>query len=103
MTALEYLLSELQSNRLEVVLIPEKRRTHEMGMIRCVVSRNPSWYRRLCAAHPSKRGVRRGKFDTAVRRANITRALERMIAGQPGGLYGDELRRIAKAEFRKVG
>lgn len=100
---LEYLLADLQSNQLVTILVPQKRHTNEGGMIRVNVSVNPIWYQRMAARHTSQRAVRRGKHDTALRRANIIRALECMIAGQPGGIYGDELRRIAEAEFRKVG
>lgn len=93
---LELMLADLEGNQLITVLVPQKRYTNEGGMIRVNMSVNPSWYRSLCARHPSKRGTRRGKPDTVIRRQNILRALERMIAGQPGGIYGDELRRIAK-------
>lgn len=86
------------------MLAPSKRSDRrDWDMIRVNISVNPRWYSRLCAANLSQRAVRRGKADTAIRRKNIIRALERMIAGQPGGIYGDELRRIAEAEFRKVG
>lgn len=90
------MLAELESNRLEVILVPEKRRTHEMGMIRCAVNRNCNWYRALCAKHPSSRGVRHGGFDTMIRRANVMRALNQMLRGVPAGKYEAELRGIAR-------
>ena len=97
---LQYLLDLLESHRLEVVLVPEKRPTHEMGQIRCVVSRNCDWYRKFCAAYPSKRGIRRGKFDTIIRRFNVERALRSLLAGQSGGIYGPDL--VAIAERTKL-
>jgi len=94
--ALTTMLNDLEAHRLEVRLAPSRRRDRrDTDMIRVVVDHGPRWYRKLCAAHPSSRGVRRGKFDTRVRHRNILRALELMIAGQAAGKYAPELRRIA--------
>lgn len=96
MTALDLMLHELESSRLEVVLIPSKRKLNEWDQCRCVVAFNCVWYRRLCSEHASKRGVRRGKFDTRIKRAGITRVLTRMVNGQPTkSKYAPELRKIS--------
>jgi len=96
MNPLELMLAELQSSQLEVILVPQKRYTNECGMIRVAVSKNCSWYRKFCAANTSKRGVRRGRQDTIIRRQHTIRALERMIAGQPSRYYRDQLEAIAR-------
>lgn len=91
------MLAELESHQLITVLVPQKQRTNEGGMIRANMDINCKWYRDFCAQHPSKRGVRRGKFDTIIRRANVVRALERMAAGEPSySIYEDDLRKIAE-------
>jgi hypothetical protein len=93
---LSIMLSELESSRLEVVLIPSKRQLNEWDMLRCCVSYNCTWYRKFCAQFPSKRGVRRGKFDTAIRRQNILRVLTRLCAGMTSrSKYGPELVKVA--------
>lgn len=94
--ALTQMLAELEANRLEVCLVPEKRRTHETGMIRVCASRNAAWYRRYCGDHPSSRGTRRGGFDTRIRRANTVRALEQMLRREKAGKYEPCLREIAR-------
>lgn len=100
MRALELLLADLESHQLVTVLVPCKRECNEGGMIRVNMSVNPKWYRDLCSRHPSSRGVRRGRFDTKIRRRNIVRALERMIEDKDGGKYGEELRRVAERLYR---
>lgn len=97
MLGLEHMLNELQSHQLTTVLAPSKRADRrEWDMIRVNMDINPAWYRRLCSRHPSQRGIRHGKFDTAIRRAHILNALERMTAGKKShSPYADELRRIA--------
>ena len=74
------LLAELESYRLEVSLTPARSPRHESHCVRVATGQNPTWYRRLCAAHPSSR--RRTKFDTRVRRGNIANILARLAAGQ---------------------
>lgn len=97
MLGLEQMLNELQSHQLTTVLAPSKRSDRrEWDMIRVNMDINPAWYRRLCGRHPSQRGTRRGKFDTAIRRRRILEALELLAAGQHSkSIYADELRRIA--------
>ena len=95
MLAFENMLAELEGNRLEVVLVPQKRHTNEGGMIRVAVSRNCSWYRRLCAANPSSRIRRNSAPDTKIKRARTVDALEKLIAGQHATYHREELVRIA--------
>lgn len=97
MRKLEYMLDMLESSRLEVVLVPlnpNQRNWDEFGCKRVVVERNCFWYRTLCGHHASKRGVRRGRFDTIVRRQHTLRALERMIAGDLKGRYAERIMEI---------
>ncbi len=100
MTGLELLLMDLESNRLEVQLVPlnpRLRNWNEHGCKRVLTGKSPRWYANLCAAHPSSRGVRRGKFDTKIRRQNIERILRRMVAGQSTcSKYAAEIRSAAE-------
>lgn len=89
------MLNELESNRLEVILVPSKRPTNEGAMIRCVAGRNAKWYRAFCAANVSTRGVRRGKFDTCIKRFRTTDALEKMLRGDRSTYYHEQLMKIA--------
>lgn len=92
MRKLHYLLCELESNQLQVCLAPSKRAINEWDQIRVALSRNASWYQKFCAAHTSKRGVRRGRQDTIIRRQHTLRALERLIANKPkGGIYEERI------------
>lgn len=51
----------------------------------------------MCGRHPSSRGVRRGKFDTRLRRAGILSILRRLAAGlHSRSKYAGELRRVAE-------
>ena len=93
----ELLLAELESMQLQVVLVPARRRNSETDCIRVAVEKNPDWYRRFCARHPSSRGTRRGKFDTRIRRANVAAVLKRISAGLPSkSKYATELGAIAE-------
>ena len=96
MTSLQIMLAELESSRLEVVLVPSKRHTNEGGMIRVAASRNCNWYRRFCLSHPSSRKRNHRKPDTRIRRKDIVRILTRMTNGLPTrSKYANELRKIA--------
>lgn len=94
---LQSMLDELESSRLEVILIPERVRTHEMGMIRCAISRNARWYRALCAVNLSTRRRRNLAPDTCIKRAQTVRTLNRLLAGHVArGVYADRLLTIAR-------
>jgi len=96
MSGLEQMLNELESNRLEVILIPEKRRTHDMGMVRCAVSKNAKWYRDFCGRFASSRKRRNAAFDTCIKRHRTIAALQDMIAGRRSTYYFAELSRISR-------
>jgi hypothetical protein len=95
--AYEQLLAELESSMLVTVLVPCKRQCNEGGMRRVNMSENPRWYKKLCAAHTSSRGVRRGKHDTKLKRRNILSLLGALASGRtPRSKYVGELERIAR-------
>lgn len=83
--AREYLL-ELESNYLEVVLIPSRDHDCYMrgGMIRAVQYQNATWYRLFCAEHESQRRDlhKWRKFKTKIKRQGTRRALKELIAGR---------------------
>jgi hypothetical protein len=97
-TPLEEMLNELESHMLVTILAPSKRRDRqEHDQIRVNMDENPRWYRKLCANHPSSREVRRGKFDTRIKRANVLSTLRTLVKrGHSPSKYVDELTRIAK-------
>ena len=100
MNGLQLMLEQLESHRLEVMLVPlnpKLRNWNEYGCKRVCSDVPPRWYRAMCREHLSSRGVRRGKPDTKIKRANVLRALNRMVscAGY-GGKYRDELVAVAK-------
>lgn len=91
--AFQSLLDELESNRLEVILIPAREGD---GKIRVAAWRNPDWYQALCSAHISSRKRKNHLPDTRIRRSNITRALRRLAAGLPSrSIYVKELTELA--------
>jgi hypothetical protein len=95
--ALQEMLDELQSNHLEVILVPSKnrdRRDHDM--IRVVASRNCDWYRKFCANNLSTRKRRNPRPDTCIKRFRTIDALERMIAGTRSTYYFNQLSDIAR-------
>lgn len=91
----EYLI-ELESNCLEVVLIPSRDHDCAMrgGMIRAVQSQNADWYRKFCAEHESDRKdrLRWSKFKTKIKRACTRRALGELIAGKCESAYARDLK-----------
>jgi hypothetical protein len=97
---LEILKAELESSRLEVVLVPLNPRLrgfNEGGCKRVVCSKNVSWYRAFCNRHPSSRGVRRGKFDTRIRRLDVLTILDHLCAGRKTrSKYAPELIEMAE-------
>ncbi len=95
MTVLEQMLAELESNLLEVILAPSKRRERDWDMIRVAARRNCNWYRAFCARHSSDRIRRNSLFDTRIKRRSTVRALNQLIAGKPAGKYAAELLEIA--------
>lgn len=74
------MLLDLKNSRLDVVLVPSKRKeTFERGgMIRCVQCENPEWYKKLCSKYTSNRKKARLKHDTKIKRREIERILFRL-------------------------
>jgi hypothetical protein len=87
----------LHGPRLEVVLVPSRRREEALrgGMIRRVTSHNPDWYRAFCARHQRDRRSRK-KPDTKIKRSHTIKALFRLHLGQRTTYYRDDL--VAMAE-----
>ncbi|OPZ65972.1 MAG: hypothetical protein BWY85_00139 [Firmicutes bacterium ADurb.Bin506] len=79
------MLADLSSNVLQVCLVPSRvpEVAARCGMIRAVISRNPLWYRKLCARYSSRRRRRSCKPDTRIKRANVLAVLERLSRGLP--------------------
>lgn len=90
----EYLL-ELESNCLEVVLIPSRDHDCAMrgGMIRAAQYQNAEWYRAFCAEHESDRKDRNRwrKFKTKIKRQLTRKALTELIAGKCDTHYAKDL------------
>jgi hypothetical protein len=77
---LEEMRNELEASSLEVVLVPQKRRSNEGGMIRVAVNKNAKWYRDLCAANLSSRKRKNTAPDTLIKRAHVLRTLTQLLA-----------------------
>lgn len=93
---IQVMVAEFESNRLEVMLIPSKRWVNEGGMIRVAASKNCTWYRKFCAKYLSTRVRGSRNLDTKIKRANISRILDRIARGLPSrSMYAPELIRIA--------
>jgi len=99
-----WMLIELESQHLEVVLVPS--REHEWiirgGKIRCVQEQNCEWYRKFCEQFPSHRTRPRHKrkFDTLIKRRETVAALEQISDGATRGLYVGRLIDFIEAEQR---
>lgn len=76
---------ELESSRLEVVLVPcENGRAN--CKIRKAISQNPDWYQRLCAEYTRNRRQRKLP-DTLINRQGVLRALSEITEGNVRTLY----------------
>jgi hypothetical protein len=104
---LEEMLDHLESHKLEVQLVPlnpRLRNWSEFGMKRAVVNAPPKWFRNFCNNHVSSRGVRKGKFDTKIKRVNVLSALRRLLDGDRyKGKYREELLGIARKQRVEAG
>lgn len=100
------MFNQLEAHRLEVQLAPlnpRLRNYNEGGCRRVVTDIPPKWYREFCNRHPSSRGVRRGKFDTRIRRANVLRLLGRLAVGLPSvSKYREEVLELARSVSPKL-
>lgn len=71
------MLEELQSSRLEVVLVKSKK--DPRGKIRQVVNANPAWYSELCERYTK---YRRKRSRTIIKRWWTIRVLKQFVAGK---------------------
>lgn len=98
--SLQLMLDQLESHSLQVMLVPlnpRLRNYNDGGCKRVVCDKPPVWYRQFCWQHPSSRGIRRGKFDTRIKRANVLALLRRLCAARNStSKYAPELLRIAR-------
>jgi hypothetical protein len=85
-------LEWLESERLQIILIPAPEPKHHGHMIRVVAERNPAWYSRIAHAH----GILDKKKSCGPIRQQVRRALLRMINGwyDPIGLEDEILEEL---------
>lgn len=81
-SGIEWLLMELESNSLTVVLVPCRPGSDPWAMRRVCASKNARWYSAYCAEHGSSRKRKNAAHDTCIKRAETIRLLCRMIAGR---------------------
>jgi hypothetical protein len=99
--ALTEMRDELECNRLEVFLVPQRIRTNEGGMIRAAYSKNASWYRFFCACYSSSRRRRNALFDTRIKRRDTLRVLNGLINnGRSKSKYAEDVLEIARGRVR---
>jgi hypothetical protein len=93
------MLSDLESNRLEVVLTPARDARHIGHCVRVAASVNPLWYRNHCARYASQRTrYKGGKFKTKVKRRDTLKTLKRLAERVPtNSRYADDFRKIAES------
>jgi hypothetical protein len=96
MTELLEMQAEFECTRLEVALVPARRPANYGACIRVAVSKNCTWYRSLCAQHLSSRMRNKRLPDTRIKRKNISRVLEHLIArGVSRSKYAQEILKLA--------
>lgn len=77
------MLYELQTNHLEVILVPQDDPANVGACNRLAVGFNCEWYRQLCDDYESHRRRKYKKFKTRIKRKHIEFVLQKMIAGVP--------------------
>lgn len=96
-SSLTEMLYELQSNRLEVILVPQEEPVNCGACIRVPKRMNCEWYREFCECFPGKPKKNSRKLNTKIRRKETIRLLKRLISGQEvKSKYKDYL--LAEAE-----
>jgi hypothetical protein len=85
----QQMLDELESNVLDVVLVPSRRWEcyRRGGMVRMTQGQNADWYRKLCAKYSSARSRKNALHDTRIKRANVRSTLRMLIAGRKSPSY----------------
>jgi hypothetical protein len=101
MCVAEHLLNELESNYLEVVLIPAPDRRHSGHCVRAVQSANADWYRDFCNKYPSRR--KGFKTRTRIKRRETIKALEKILSGDFSGVYSERLLNYIDENFKADG
>ena len=95
---LQEMLDELESRRLEVILVRQREPANPGACIRVASGCNCEWYRMLCGDFESQRRRRYRKFKTKVKRREIRRLLDRLISGREcRSVYADWLCRYARS------
>lgn len=97
---LQRMRDELESSGLVVGLAPAPRPMHSGHCVRVVCDRNPLWYRRLCAAYLSTRRRCRAKVDTAIKRRNVLRGIDAMLAGRMPPANGPRILEAARRYWK---
>jgi hypothetical protein len=100
----ERLLTELELNSLEVVLVPDRRADsygNDFRRLRAVQTQNAEWYQRFCARHLSnRRGVERwAETKTKIKRQHTRRALNELMTGRCESPYARILREFIEYEY----
>lgn len=94
------MISELESHRLVVMLVPLNPRLRNYspgGCKRVCLDKNPKWYSEFCKAHPSSRKRNKRKYDTRIKRRNVLDLLKRLCSGKSSvSKYAAELMQIAQ-------
>lgn len=100
--ALLEMRDELDAYRLEVVLVPQRYRTNEGGMIRVAATKNAQWYRNFCARYASSRRRKNCAFDTRIKRRDTLRVLDGLInKSRAASQYAADFLAEARARARK--
>lgn len=95
----EEMLFELESNYLEVVLVPAREQRHSTHCIRAVQYENAAWYRKFCEQYPS---ARKGtKIRTRIKRRETIDALQKILNGVTSGIYVERLLDFIEAEEKE--
>jgi len=93
------MLFELESNCLEVVLVPASEQRHDGHRARAVQYANAAWYRKFCALYSSNR--KGSKVRTRIKRRETIAALKRIIEGETKGVYVERILNFIDHENRK--
>ena len=96
------MLAEMESHRLEVMLVPARWETNAGACVRVAVSKNCTWYRAFCGRHASSRRRTKAAFDTRIRRRDVERLLARLIAAGSRSKYAEELMAVAQRRVRSA-
>lgn len=73
---------DFMEHHLEVILVPQNDPPNVGACIRVASSSNCQWYMDLCSDFEAKYSIKYRKFKTKVKRKEIERILNRLIAGK---------------------